>query len=90
MSDVQDVEYKEVGQEATPEQQARMQQIIEEARQLAQDEAQKNLQLEVQLRGNSLSAAVHAHEGTPLDALEITKTAVTFLKFLKQGEATNV
>jgi rRNA processing protein Krr1/Pno1 len=71
---------------ATPEQQNQAQQFIEQAKQQAMQEIQQNMQIEIQMRGNSLSLAVNANEpGT--DPAIIAKTAEVFLKFLKQGAA---
>jgi predicted transposase YdaD len=73
-------------QQATPEQQERMQAAIVEAQQRAIQEAQQNLQIELQMRNNSLSFAVNANAaGT--DPTIITKAAQVFLEFLKKGEA---
>ena len=73
-------------QQATPEQQERMQAAVAEAQQHAMQEVQQNLQIELQMRGNSLNLAVRANEaGT--DPVVITKTAATFLEFLKKGTA---
>lgn len=77
-------------QQATPEQQERMKVAVAEAQQRAMQELQQNAQIEIQMRGNSLSLAVEAHKEVEFDnqsAFEITRTAATFLKFLKQGEA---
>jgi len=75
-------------QQATPEQATRaaMNQAIQQAQQQAYEDVQKNAQLELQMRGNSLSLAVQAHE-TNTDPKDITKTAQVFLEFLKKGEA---
>lgn len=71
--------------EATVEQQERMQEVIKEAQERAMQEIQQNAQIEIQMRGNSLSLAVNAH--TPgTDPVTIANTASVFLKFLKQGE----
>jgi len=71
-------------QQATPEQQERMEAAIVEAQQRAVQEAQQNLQIELQMRNNSLNFAVQANEpGT--DPVTIAKTAVVFLEFLKKG-----
>jgi len=77
-------------QQATPEQEA-MAQAIQQAQKQAYEDIQRNAQLEVQLRGNSLSLAVEAHkesvEYVDGKAEDITKTAAVFLEFLKKGEA---
>ena len=75
-------------QQATPEQEARMamNNAIQQAQQQAYEDVQKNAQLELQMRVNSLTLAVQAHEAGAVPEL-ITKTAVVFLKFFKQGEA---
>lgn len=78
-------------QPATPEQEARaaLDAAIRKAQEKAVQEVQQNMQIEIQMRGNSLGLAIQASEaGT--DAATITKTAQTFLEFLKKGEATNV
>lgn len=73
-------------QPATPEQQERMQEAIAQAQQHAIQEIQQNMQIEIQMRGNSLNLAVQANEaGT--DPVVITKTAAVFLEFLKKGAA---
>jgi len=72
-------------QQATPEQQERMQAAVAEAQQRAMQEVQQNLQIELQMRGNALSLAVEAHKG--LAPADITRTATTFLDFLKKGTA---
>lgn len=73
-------------QVATPEQQDRMSEAIKAAQEHAIQEAQQNLQIELQMRNNSLSFAVNANAaGT--DPAVITKTAQVFLEFLKKGEA---
>lgn len=59
-------------QQATREQQERMQAAIQ------------NAQIEIQMRVQALGAAVNASEGT---AEEVARAATVFLKFLKQGEA---
>jgi deferrochelatase/peroxidase EfeB len=75
-------------QVATVEQQERMQKAIAEAQQKAYQDMQQNAQLEIQMRMNALSAAVNAN--TPgTDPEVISQAASTFIKFLKQGEATN-
>ena len=83
-------------QPATPEQEARMEMhnAIQQAQKQAYEDVQRNAQIELQMRGNSLSLAVEAHKdsveyknGT---AAEIAKTAQVFLDFLKKGEAPNV
>lgn len=75
-------------QPATQEQQKAAAEFIAKAKEEAMKEVQQNMQIEIQMRSNALSLAVEAHKGlTPAD---ITATAITFLKFLKQGEATNV
>lgn len=74
-------------QQATPEQEARMamNNAIQQAQQQAYEDVQKNAQIELQMRGNSLSMAVNAHTaGT--DPVTIAKTAQVFLEFLKKGE----
>ena len=75
-------------QAATPEQEARMamNQAVQQAQQQAYEDVQKNAQLELQMRGNSLSMAVNAN-ATGTDPVVITKTAQVFLEFLKKGEA---
>ena len=77
-------------QQATPEQQERMEAAIAEAKERAMQEVQQNAQIEIQMRGNSLSLAVEAHkksiEYTNGTAEDIARTATVFLKFLKQGE----
>lgn len=75
-------------QPATPDQEARMamNKAIQQAQQQAYDDVQKNAQIELQMRGNSLNLAVQAHD-TNTDAVAITKTAAVFLEFLKKGEA---
>jgi hypothetical protein len=76
-------------QQATPEQEA-MALAVQQAQKQAYEDIQRNAQLEVQMRGNSLSLAVEAHkESQGVDAVAITKTATVFLEFLKKGEATN-
>jgi rRNA processing protein Krr1/Pno1 len=73
-------------QQATQEQQERMQAAVAEAQQRAMQEVQQNTQIELQMRANSLNLAVQAHEaGT--DPVTIAKTATVFLEFLKKGEA---
>jgi hypothetical protein len=73
-------------QAATPEQEV-MAQAIQHAQKQAYEDIQRNAQLEVQMRGNSLSLAVEAHkESEGVDAAVITKTATVFLEFLKKGE----
>ena len=72
-------------QQATPEQQERMQEVVAEAQQKAIQEAQQNLQIELQMRNNSLGFAVNAN--TPgTDPVVIAKAASVFLEFLKKGE----
>lgn len=74
-------------QPATPDQETRMamNQAIQQAQQQAYDDVQKNAQIELQMRGNSLGLAVQANAvGT--DAATIAKTAAVFLEFLKKGE----
>ena len=77
-------------QPATPEQQV-MAQAIQQAQKQAYEDVQKNAQLEIQMRGNSLSLAVEAHKDSVEyingKAEDITKTAAVFLEFLKKGEA---
>jgi ribosomal protein L9 len=77
-------------QQATQEQQKRMESAIADAQKQAMQELQQNAQIEIQMRGNSLSLAVEAHkksiEYTNGTAEDIAKTATVFLKFLKQGE----
>jgi hypothetical protein len=78
----------DVNQAATPEQEA-MAQAIQQAQQKAYEDIQKNAQLEIQMRGNSLSLAVEAHKSTWEDNYDptlVTKTATVFLEFLKKGE----
>jgi len=71
-------------QVATPEQEAQAQQFIAQAKQQAMQEVQQNMQIEIQMRGNSLNLAVQANEpGT--DPATIAKTAAVFLEFLKKG-----
>ena len=71
-------------QAATPEQEAQAQQFIAQAKQQAMQEIQQNMQIEIQMRGNSLNLAVQANEpGT--DPVTIAKTAAVFLEFLKKG-----
>lgn len=78
-------------QVATPEQEVQAQQFIEQAKQQAMQEIQQNMQIEIQMRVNALSAAVNLFEGSSVSAPEeVSKAATTFLKFLKQGEASNV
>jgi len=78
-------------QQATPEQEAQAQAFLDQARQQAMQEVQQNMQIEIQMRLNALSAAVTLYEGGSGEAAEeIAKTATTFLKFLKQGEVSNV
>lgn len=73
-------------QPATPEQEATAKQFIEQAKQQAMQEIQQNMQIEIQMRGNSLNLAVQANEpGT--DPTTIAKTASVFLEFLKKGTA---
>jgi len=73
-------------QQATPEQQERMKEVVAEAQQRAIQEIQQNMQVELQMRNNALNFAVQANEaGT--DPVVITKTASTFLEFLKKGTA---
>ena len=77
-------------QAATPEQQSQAQEFIEQAKKQAMQEIQQNMQIEIQMRGNSLSLAVEAHKGVEFDnqsAFEIARTAQTFLEFLKKGAA---
>ena len=77
-------------QPATPEQEAGAQAIIDAKKQAYQD-MQANMQIELQMRVNALSAAVNLFEGSSVSAPEeVSKAATTFLKFLKQGEASNV
>ena len=79
-------------QQATPEQEA-MARAIEMAQRQAYEDIQKNAQLEIQIRGNSLGLAVEAHKSSweeGFDSKAITKTAAVFLEFLKKGEVTNV
>ena len=72
-------------QQASPEQQERMQSAIKEAQQQAVQELQQNAQIEIQMRVQALGAAVNANnQGTEPEA--IAKAASVFLKFLKQGE----
>jgi hypothetical protein len=76
-------------QQATQEQQERMQAAIAEAQQKAYQDMQQSAQLEIQMRVNALSAAVNAN--TPgTDPKVISEAATTFIKFLKQGEVTDV
>jgi len=71
-------------QAATPEQEAQAEQFIAQAKQQAMQEIQQNMQIEIQMRGNSLNLAVQANEpGT--DPVTIAKTAAVFLEFLKKG-----
>jgi hypothetical protein len=75
-------------QPATPEQEARMamNEAISQAQRQAYEDVQKNAQIELQMRGNSLGLAVNAN--TPgTDPATITKAAAVFLEFLKKGEA---
>ena len=73
-------------QAATPEQQSQAQEFIEQAKKQAMQEIQQNMQIEIQMRGNSLNLAVQANEpGT--DPVTIAKTATVFLEFLKKGAA---
>jgi len=73
-------------QQATQEQQERMQAAIAEAQQRARQEVQQNLQIELQMRSNALNLAVQANEAGK-DPATIAKTATVFLEFLKKGEA---
>jgi len=75
-------------QAATPEQQERMQAAVQEAQARAMQELQANVQIELQMRSQALGMAVNAN-AQGVDPVEITKTAITFLKFLKQGEVSN-
>jgi hypothetical protein len=76
-------------QQATPEQQERMQKAIADAQQKAYQDVQQNAQLEIQMRVNALSAAVNAN--TPgTNPQVISEAAAVFIKFLKQGEVTDV
>ena len=78
-------------QQATPEQEA-MAKAIGMAQRQAYEDIQKNAQLEIQIRGNSLSLAVEAHKSSweeGFDPKDIIKTAALFLDFLKKGEVTN-
>jgi len=86
MSEAQDVNFKDVAQPATPEQQDRMSEAIKAAQEHAIQEVQQNLQIELQMRSNSLNLAVQANEAGK-DPVVITKTAQTFLEFLKKGTA---
>lgn len=72
-------------QQATQEQQERMEAAVAEAQKRAMQEVQQSLQIELQMRSNALSLAVDAHKG--LAPVEITRTATTFLEFLKKGTA---
>jgi hypothetical protein len=75
-------------QQATPEQQARMEMeiAIQEAQQRAMQDVQQNAQIEIQMRSIALSEAVKAKkEG--FGSVAITESAEVFLKFLKTGES---
>ena len=74
-------------QQASPEQQERMQSAIKEAQERAMQEVQQNAQIEIQMRVQALGAAVTLFEGSALSAADdVAKSATIFLKFLKQGE----
>jgi hypothetical protein len=75
-------------QPATPAQEAGAQAIIEAQKQAYQD-MQANMQIELQMRVNALSAAINANAPGTATPEVIAATATTFLKFLKQGEASN-
>jgi hypothetical protein len=75
-------------QQATPEQHERMQAAIAEAQQRAAQEIQQNAQIEIQMRVQALSAAVNANT-VGSEPETVAKAATVFLKFLKQGEASN-
>jgi hypothetical protein len=77
----------DIAQPATPEQREAAEDFIAKAKQQAMQEVQQNMQIEIQMRSNALSLAVEAHKG--LIPADITTTATTFLKFLKQGESFN-
>jgi len=72
-------------QQATPEQQERMQAAIVEAQERAMQEVQQNAQIEIQMRVQALGAAVNASASNTPE--EIAKAATIFLGFLKKGEA---
>ena len=72
-------------QQATPEQQERMQAVIKDAQQQAMQELQQNAQIEIQMRVQALGAAVNASASNTPE--EIAKAATIFLGFLKKGEA---
>ena len=72
-------------QQATPEQQERMEAAVAEAQQRAMQEVQQNAQIEIQMRVQALGAAVNASASNTPE--EIAKAATIFLGFLKKGEA---
>ena len=80
-------EAQEVAQPATPAQEAGAQAIIDAQKQAYQD-MQANMQIELQMRVAALTAAVNAKEDGDLPE-SVSKAATLFLKFLKQGEASN-
>jgi hypothetical protein len=82
-------EAQEVAQPATSAQEAGAQAIINAQKQAYQD-MQANMQIELQMRVAALTAAVNLYEGgSAVASEEVSKAATTFLKFLKQGEASN-